>query len=323
MSEQDIPPKVYNELRNAYKYHIDLYAALYQLKTKNEEELRSIYNMIKINLIDSKKYQPKNIIEDILGMIEYNNNYTKSYLALAKFISDDYHIKEIRNISDVSNYLFYKEYGIKLNKSYNIEDINSENLDIHSKYTIHRTIMNDDKERFVSFIEMDEFDEDQKIQCGLYPFDYEGYSLLELCCYHGAIDCFKLLRTKFESKITKKCLQFSFLGRSPEIMSECLKYKKPNKECMEYAIISHNIDFVTFLMEEFKLEINLKHCEIYNNLEFTLLKLMILTNALFIQRYLVFHPFASISFHLVQISMKKMKKGKQLFIELHQKIVKK
>ena len=75
------------------------------------------------------------------------------------------------------------------------------------------------------------------------------------------------LRTKFKSEITKKCLDFSFLGGNPDIMSECLKYQKPDIICMEYAIISHNIDFVTFLMNEYKLEINLNCCGWYNNLE--------------------------------------------------------
>ena len=50
-------------------------------------------------------------------------------------------------------------------------------------------------------------------------------------------------------------------------MSECLKYQTPDEDCMEYAIISHNIDFVTFLMNEHYLEINLDYCGIYNNLE--------------------------------------------------------
>ncbi|EAX97943.1 hypothetical protein TVAG_316080 [Trichomonas vaginalis G3] len=50
-------------------------------------------------------------------------------------------------------------------------------------------------------------------------------------------------------------------------MSECLKYQKPNELCMEHAIISHNIDFVTFLMNEYKLEIDLLNCGIYKNLE--------------------------------------------------------
>ena len=37
MSDQDIHLYKYSELRSFYKYHIDLYIALYQHKTKNEE----------------------------------------------------------------------------------------------------------------------------------------------------------------------------------------------------------------------------------------------------------------------------------------------
>ncbi|EAY15616.1 ankyrin repeat protein, putative [Trichomonas vaginalis G3] len=223
--------------------------------------------MLKTELIDSNKCSPSNVIKDILNIIPYNNRYIKSYLSLAKLISDEYHVKEIKNIPMISNFFFYKEYGIKLDNSYDFEKINFGNLDIHIGNTIYRAIMNNDKEVFIVFTERDEFDEDQKLESKLYPFSGERYSLLELCCYHGAVDCFKLLITKFNSEITEKCLQFSFLGGNPEIMSECLKYHKPNKECMHYAIISHNIDFVTFLMNEYNLGIDLEDCGLQNNLE--------------------------------------------------------
>ncbi|EAY14121.1 ankyrin repeat protein, putative [Trichomonas vaginalis G3] len=127
--------------------------------------------------------------------------------------------------------------------------------------------MDNDLEKFIFFTERDEFDKDQKLESKLYPGLYNRYSLLDLCCYYGAVDCFKLLRTKFSSEITQTCLNFSFLGRNKEIMSECLKYQKPSKECMKYAIISHNIDFVTFLMNEYNIKIELFYCGIYNNLE--------------------------------------------------------
>ncbi|EAX97249.1 hypothetical protein TVAG_037560 [Trichomonas vaginalis G3] len=81
-----------------------------------EEELKEIYKMIKTELIESKKYPPKKIIEGILNIIPYNNRYTKSYLSLAKLIYDGYHVKEVRKVRLTSNFLFYKEYGIKLGK---------------------------------------------------------------------------------------------------------------------------------------------------------------------------------------------------------------
>ncbi|EAY10678.1 hypothetical protein TVAG_157550 [Trichomonas vaginalis G3] len=50
-------------------------------------------------------------------------------------------------------------------------------------------------------------------------------------------------------------------------MSECLKCVTPDEDCLKYAIISHNIDFVTFLMNEFDMKIDLSYCVLYNNLE--------------------------------------------------------
>ncbi|EAY11504.1 hypothetical protein TVAG_248710 [Trichomonas vaginalis G3] len=267
MTDQDIDPNKYSELRSIYKYYIDPYNALYQLKTENDEELNSIYKMIKTELIDLKKYLPQNIIIEILYIIQYNNRYTKSYLTLAKLISDEYHIKEISGMKIISNFLFYEEYGIKFDKSDDFEKIEFYNLDIHKGNTIYRAIMYNDLEKFILFTERDDFNEFQLLICDLYPYSKQGYSFLELCCYHGAVDCFKLLRSKFNSEITQTCLEFSFLGGNPDIMSECLKYQKPNKECMKNAIISHNIDFVTFLMNEYNIEIDLYGCVFYNNLE--------------------------------------------------------
>ena len=125
--------------------------------------------MIKTELIDSKKYPPKNIIRDILKIIPYKNGYTKSYLYLAKLISDEYHVKEVNNVEFISNFLFYKEYGIKLDKSDDFEEIKLEDLAILSENTIYRAIMNNNVELFIVLIERDDFDEYQELKNSLYP----------------------------------------------------------------------------------------------------------------------------------------------------------
>ena len=136
MSEQDVNPNKYSEARSIFKYVIDIYNALYQLKTENEEDLNSIYKLIKTELINSKKYLPKNIIRDILNIIPFNNRYKNSYLSLAKLISDDYHVKEINGVIPLSSILFYKKFGIKLDKFDDFEEIYLENLDSHRKYNL-------------------------------------------------------------------------------------------------------------------------------------------------------------------------------------------
>ncbi|EAX92080.1 hypothetical protein TVAG_273930 [Trichomonas vaginalis G3] len=164
MSKQDVHPKKYSELRSIYEYFINSYNALYQLKTENEEGINSIYKQIKTELIEAWKYSPIKIIRDILSIIPYNNRYTKSYLSLAKQISDDYHVQEVNNVDPISNFLFYKEYGIKLNKAYDFKEIKSKNLEIHTEDTIYRAIMNNDIKRFIVFTESEEFDSDQRLK---------------------------------------------------------------------------------------------------------------------------------------------------------------
>ena len=60
-------------------------------------------------------------------------------------------------------------------------------------------------EKFISFTEREGFNEDQALENELYPYEFMvgRYSLLELCCYHGSVDCFKFLRTKFNSKMPR------------------------------------------------------------------------------------------------------------------------
>ncbi|EAY19107.1 hypothetical protein TVAG_189980 [Trichomonas vaginalis G3] len=248
--------------------YIDVFNALYRLKTNGEEKLNEIYKNITI-LIDSYQFPPDKLTTVIFEISIYNNRYMKSYLAIAKHIVDEYHLKQVREIKSVFNYLFYKEYNIVLGrddelsfKEYNNVHLSS---DIHDKNTIHRYIMDDDKMAFISSTESDEFDSNLQLYSELYPNGQN--SLLELCCYYGAVDCFKFLRTKFQSRITSNCLKYSFLGGNQDIMHECMKAKKPDYWCMEYAIISHNIDFVTFLMNEYNIEINLITCADYHNLQ--------------------------------------------------------
>ncbi|EAY17315.1 TKL family protein kinase [Trichomonas vaginalis G3] len=127
--------------------------------------------------------------------------------------------------------------------------------------------MDDNKELLIELTERDDFDKNQKFYNDFYPYLNGEYSLLELCCYFGAMDCFKLLIAKFHPEITEKCLQLSFLGKNMEIRNECLKHKKPDEKCMEFAILSHKFKLVDYLKQEHNLEIVPEACVKYCNLE--------------------------------------------------------
>ncbi|EAY15422.1 ankyrin repeat protein, putative [Trichomonas vaginalis G3] len=162
----------------------------------------------------------------------------------------------------------FKEYGIPCNEEV-IEECKDLTMDVYEKNTISRAIMENDLQTFIKFTELEDFDVNQQLRSIFY---YLPMTLLELCCYHGSVDCFKLLLSKFHLEFKFKCLGYSFLSGKPEIINECLKYSLPNDKfvydhCMRCAIVSHNIDFVSFLMNEYNIHVNLYECPIFNNIQ--------------------------------------------------------
>ncbi|EAY12042.1 hypothetical protein TVAG_038890 [Trichomonas vaginalis G3] len=260
----------FHELMSLYKGYNDTIDALYRLRTTNEEILDKICNDIKNNLIDTKYLLPSYILDTISFASRCNNRYLKSYWYIFKKIYEEYRPDHINDFLYGFDYFVYKEYGIWLNEENKIspERIESENfsLEVVKSDTIFESIMNDNIETFTSFTEREEFDKNEVL---VSPFfiDTTKPSLLEVCCYYGATKCFSLLREKFNSEITKRCLQFSILNGNFGLVKECLKAIEPDKECMEYAILSHNIALVTFFMIEYKLTIEVFRCGEYHNLQ--------------------------------------------------------
>ena len=186
-----------------------------------------------------------------------------------KMVYEDFKINPEPYVSSVLFYFFNEEYGLpvslfnqKLFKSYQEKNYT---IDIHQENTIYRAIMDDDKKTLIMFTQRDDFDKDIKLYSDLYPND--GYSLLEICCYHRSVNCFKYLITEYGSKITPKCLQLSFLSGNPDILNECLKNQNPDQACMTNAIVAQNIDFVQFLVNEYGLEIKLWDCALFGNIQ--------------------------------------------------------
>ena len=178
MSHQDILPNWFSELRNIYKNYIDSYIALYQLKSKNDEELNSIYKMIKTNLIDSNKYHPQLIIRDILNIIKYNNRYTTSYLKLAKFISDDYplHYAALNNSEIRVEFLY--SHDAQINEK-----------DVDGKTALHEATYKNNRE-IVELLILHGANINEKDNNGKTPLDvatkYNSYEIVKLLISYGA-----------------------------------------------------------------------------------------------------------------------------------------
>lgn len=185
-----------------------------------------------------------------------------------KKVYEKYHPKYISEFECVCDYFIYKEYGVLLNqeneKYFYEYEIQKYSLEIHEEGTIYKAIMDNDVNALILFTEQEGFDKDQNTTNKLYPYIGRGLSLLELCWYHGPSECFKLLRSKLNTEITPTCLKFSFFGGKPDIMNECLQFQRIDKDCTDYAIASHNIDFITFLMNQIDLFSLWSCCEYYN-----------------------------------------------------------
>ncbi|EAX95618.1 hypothetical protein TVAG_047160 [Trichomonas vaginalis G3] len=264
-------PSRYHELLELNKSYVDTFNALYKLNTSNESEIKKICKDIKNNLITTKYFLPMQILRIIAIAAKYNNSYISSYRVIFKRIFETFRHKQVEYGENLFNYFICNECVIGVD-SKNTECldyfiINDQNKKRLEDDTIYNIIMNDNVELLKIYTERKDFKIKQEFYNDFYPFRVDGYSLLELCCYHGSVNCFNFLRTNFHTEITSKCLQLSFLRGNQHIVTECLNVVRPTQECMEYAIASHNIDFVIYLVNEYHLHLDLDLCVYFHNLE--------------------------------------------------------
>ncbi|EAY17898.1 hypothetical protein TVAG_225240 [Trichomonas vaginalis G3] len=246
--------------------------SLYRLKTFNDNEIEKIYNDIKFKLIETNIISPSQILPIIKTAAKSNNYYFRSYWTLFKKVIEEYQLKQAKHIGYIFDYFVFKEYGFLLDEKHkkyrSSYKTNNYSLDVHNEYTIFRSIMDDDIKSFISHIKHN--DDNVVISCrSNFYISYKHLSLLELCCYYGSVNCFKFLREEFKFEINHICCQFSFLGGNPDIIAECVKKLGWDftYRIMEHAIISHNVDFYTFLKNEYNIKIVLEYCTKYNNLQ--------------------------------------------------------
>ena len=241
---------------------------LFRLRTYNEKEIDMIYKNLKDIFIETKILLPTEMMGIIFTAAKLNNKSLKSYIYIFRKIYDEY-FDTIKIVSNSSLQLFDENYS----SDYKIfkDSMNEQNqlLSIFDNNQLYKAILDDDIKLFISVIESFDINIDQYkcIRNDLFPNSISPFSLIELCCYYGAVNCFRFLISENKSKITPTCLLNSFLSGIPDILNECLKYFKPDLKCMEYAIASHNIDFICFLNNEFDIKIDTNKCIKYYNLQ--------------------------------------------------------
>lgn len=245
----------YNKFYSQFKDYIETIDSLYRLSASKESEITEIYTNIRSILIEKYKTTPQTILSCISKIVTYRNKHLKAYLALFKMIYDDFHPETLNFIDHKLFYYFWKEYNIVL------ADFSEFKVpcNIYNENTIFYAIMNDNADLLYKKIDANNYSDLYYYNSNIFPA--HGNTILELCCYYGAINCFKMIKSEFNEKLfhlSANCTSYSFLSGNPDIMNQCLT--------MEYAIISHNIDFISFLMNEYNIEIDREKCYQYNNL---------------------------------------------------------
>lgn len=143
---------------------------------------------------------------------------------------------------------------------------------------ICRAIMNDDVKSLISLIKDKEI---PKFVNFFFPTE-DKITYLEISSYYGAIKCFKYIISKYYQEPSENTLYFSFLGGNTDIIKKCLMklsrcysmdYKRMSVKSMEFAILSHNIDLVDYLIKEHNIPIDLNGCIQFHNIQAYLLNL--------------------------------------------------
>ncbi|EAX92038.1 hypothetical protein TVAG_141550 [Trichomonas vaginalis G3] len=261
MSNNTISPKPYDELMARYKDYITAFDSIYKLNSNEKNEISKVYKLIKTNLIETKIIMPDQMINIISEASNNNLRYLNGYLAICKLIYDEYHPQNIVRISKFFDYFAHKEYGIFFDEKnkYKVKKFEIDRLT--------KAILNDDQKALMHITQSKNFNVKQKIKNVFEHSSYIEYSLLELCCFHGSVNCFNYLTSTYNSKITSHCLAYSFLHDNNEIREECMKAKKPNWGCMMNALVSHHNDYVLLLLKDKEFKINLETCVNHNNLQ--------------------------------------------------------
>ena len=238
-----------------YDDYIRTNEMLYHLKT--EESLEELTNMIISVLVNKYKMPINDLIMSILNAIKFNYGSTKLYIQILNHLSNEYQIFSKRLLSIevldfASNYLKKDHTNNMINLWI---ETSSEALEVQEM------IKNDDIQKFKVYALMKPItDISIAIPC------FQSLSPIEACCYFGSVNIFYYLKTNMNTKITKKCIRYSFIGGNIAIINECQVYHQIDKICLKFIIYSHNITYFEYILERFLSKINdFDLCDIVNS----------------------------------------------------------
>ena len=76
---------------------------------------------------------------------------------MAKMICDEYNIKQVKDVTNLFNFLFQEEYGVELYRNfdyYYLSEATTNEFKIFESNTIYNAIINDDIKSFIAITEI-------------------------------------------------------------------------------------------------------------------------------------------------------------------------
>lgn len=271
MTSQEGVLHVYYDLLPLYGDYIDAYDSIYKIKTHDESEILEIFQKIKNVLIGKYKIPVMQLLKDIDQASKYRLKYLKSLWALFRMIYDAYHpIEKIDNY--VESFPKIINHNIQTGKEISFsqcltDGLVDEFLYVYEEGTLLEAVMNDDLDTFKEKVQASKFDVSQTVW---HPFEF-GLNVLEICSYFGSEKVFKYIRSEYNSKISPKCLELSFIDGNSQIVKECMANQKPTNECIYNSCAAHQMDFMIYFLNNEDYKIIPRTCAKFRNLQAYLL----------------------------------------------------
>lgn len=249
---------VYRGMNKRYSDYIKVFDYLYQLSTNDYDDIKELFESITQIAIRKYHFPAIQLLQAIQKACKFNDKYTRGYWGLFKMVFEEF---QPRLKQGQFNYpfdaLINQEYDMNWRLGKYSDLTIDQILEVHKEGTALYYIMNDDFDRFLDLVHQDQIKVNEYI---------EGKYLIEWSAYYGAELIFKFLRSNYEVALTRKCLEFAFLGRSVAILIECLRYFPPDYSCFIYALASHNLDSIIYILNNSTISVDSFDCSIYNNL---------------------------------------------------------
>ncbi|EAY12165.1 hypothetical protein TVAG_003710 [Trichomonas vaginalis G3] len=192
-------------------------------------------DFIETTLIDKFNLPVIKIVEKVISAARFNYSSVLTYITLLNQIFIRFSILK----SQMDKELIIKIHGMAIEN-------NNENAVCHlnplykwfsDENDVRYMVLHDQIDRFWEYLINHEIEDFGVLNC------IGKVSFLEAAALFGSANIFIFLISNFGFSISKRCLQFSFIGGNSDIINECLKHHQVDITCLKNAILSHNNEF--------------------------------------------------------------------------------